>query len=587
MKKKKEKGFTLVELLAVVVILAIIVLLAVNAFIPLTQKARKNAFITEIETYVKNAEIYYETEKTKDDFDNCKTGTSGNIVCAIDIKDLTGKYVDKSDDNYNGCVYLNMSGSNNIEYKVSMSNGAFKYTGSALNIKEDNVLNDTTQAKCTDFGEFNEESEEYIPVPPKPKDATLLARQSDDSKENYYAYSDKIVEIEFVNHQNHGSETINCNDNTDLKWCVAEENEEKGITSDSIIAWLEPSSIDASKYKLYIGNTKKIYAPQNSYALFSNFKSLESITFNNFNTSETTNMSLMFFGCIKLISLDLRNFDTSNVTLMSSMFSNCKSLTDLNISSFKTSKVTSMSSMFWYCNELTSLELSHFDTSNVTDMSGMFGSCYALSYLNISNFDTSKVTDMGWMFDRCKKLSSLNLNHFDTSKVTDMDMMFRGCVKLTKLDLSHFETSKVTNMREMFSECKNLQELIVSHFDTSNVIDMYRMFDGCKSITSLDVSNFNTSKVTRMHEMFYNCSNLKKLDLSSFDTSKVTAMDRMFSGCDNLEILDIRNFKISASTSVERMFTASYKLTTIYLNDIESRTKLNSIKPNNATFYTK
>ena len=216
MKKKKEKGFTLVELLAVVVILAIIVLLAVNAFIPLTQKARKNAFITEIETYVKNAEIYYETEKTKDDFDDCKTGASGNIVCAIDIKDLTGKYVDKSDDNYNGCVYLNMSGSNNIEYKVSMSNGAFKYSGSALNIKEDYVLNDTTQAKCTDFGEFNENSEEYIPVPTKPKDATLLARQSTDSKENYYAYSDKIIVIEFVNHQNHGSETIDCNDNTDL-----------------------------------------------------------------------------------------------------------------------------------------------------------------------------------------------------------------------------------------------------------------------------------------------------------------------------------------------------------------------------------
>ena len=60
------------------------------------------------------------------------------------------------------------------------------------------------------------------------------------------------------------------------------------------------------------------------------------------------------------------------------MFPHC-SLTSLDLSNFDTSNVTDMSSMFYGCLNLKSLDLSSFDTSNVTNMSYMFYICIRLS----------------------------------------------------------------------------------------------------------------------------------------------------------------------------------------------------------------
>ncbi len=47
---------------------------------------------------------------------------------------------------------------------------------------------------------------------------------------------------------------------------------------------------------------------------------------NKIDTSECTNMTLMFSGCGQLISLDISAFDMSNVTLADHMFSHCYDL---------------------------------------------------------------------------------------------------------------------------------------------------------------------------------------------------------------------------------------------------------------------
>ena len=57
-----------------------------------------------------------------------------------------------------------------------------------------------------------------------------------------------------------------------------------------------------------------------------------------------TNMSGMFENC--LLVVDLSNFDTSNVTNMSNMFYGCRDLSSLNLSKFDTSKVTDMTTCF-------------------------------------------------------------------------------------------------------------------------------------------------------------------------------------------------------------------------------------------------
>lgn len=213
----------------------------------------------------------------------------------------------------------------------------------------------------------------------------------------------------------------------------------------------------------------------------------------NLYTSECTDMSSMFYGCISLTSIEIRHFDTSNVTNMSGMFASCESLKSVDVSHFDTCKVTNMSKMFTECNSLKSIDLSHFDTSNVTNMSTMFDACKSLESVDVSHFNTSNVTDMSYMFAWSNKLTSLNVSSFDTSKVTNMSTMFAGCSSLKSVDVSHFDTRNVTDMTQMFSHCTKLINIDLSNFNISNVTNMKFMFTESTSLQSKSVKVSRTT----------------------------------------------------------------------------------------------
>ena len=99
--KRNQKGFTLVELLAVIVILAVIILIAVNAVLPQMQKARKKSFADEGLSFAKAAENAY--------VDRQETGTK-----AFTVTDLKSNYVTKSDANYRGCIVIMADDQGNI-----------------------------------------------------------------------------------------------------------------------------------------------------------------------------------------------------------------------------------------------------------------------------------------------------------------------------------------------------------------------------------------------------------------------------------------------------------------------------------------
>ena len=99
-----------------------------------------------------------------------------------------------------------------------------------------------------------------------------------------------------------------------------------------------------------------------------------------------------------MLTIQSKN-DTSNVTNMALMFTACNNLTSLDVSGFDTSNVTNLCSMFSSCNKLTSLDISNFDTSNVSNISGMFQRCNALTTIYASNlWSTDKVTSSSNMF---------------------------------------------------------------------------------------------------------------------------------------------------------------------------------------------
>ena len=250
---------------------------------------------------------------------------------------------------------------------------------------------------------------------------------------------------------------------------------------------------------------------------------LQFVGLENLNTSEVTDMSMMFEDCQRLTSLDLSSFDTQKVTTMKGMFKDCIALTTIDLSSFNTENVTDMSQMFYNCHDLTSLDLSHFNTQKVTDMTRMFSDCWALTDLDLGSFNTENVTSMYYMFCDCRVLANLNVSSFNTENVTDMTYMFSGCYKLPSLDLSHFDTGKVTSMLCMFYASNNLTSLDLSNFKTDKVETINSMFSGCKNLKTIFCNNdWNTENVTDVgRSIFYGCTSLVGGNGTAYDEGHI------------------------------------------------------------------
>lgn len=113
-------------------------------------------------------------------------------------------------------------------------------------------------------------------------------------------------------------------------------------------------------------------------------------------------------------------------------FNDCVNLTEFEgMQYLNTSEVTNMEIMFSGCGQLTSIDLNYFDTQKVTSMRCMFISCESLQSLNLQSFNTSNVTDMTGMFQGCAKLVKIYVGTgWNTSNVTESSVMFFRCSKL-------------------------------------------------------------------------------------------------------------------------------------------------------------
>ena len=130
---KNKKGFTLIELLATIVVLAILITTATAVVLPMIEKARKNALVSEAKEYMKAAR----TASIEDSLDN--EGVIG-ITCH-DISSLTGEYVKNDKGDYSGTVIIDNSEPGNSIEKISITNG--KYYIVATNDVTKNNLTDT------------------------------------------------------------------------------------------------------------------------------------------------------------------------------------------------------------------------------------------------------------------------------------------------------------------------------------------------------------------------------------------------------------------------------------------------------------
>lgn len=127
-----------------------------------------------------------------------------------------------------------------------------------------------------------------------------------------------------------------------------------------------------------------------------------------------------------------------------------------------TSETTLMSYMFYGCSKLKSIDVSHFDTKNVEKMGYMFQNCTSLESIDISNFDYSANTSCYRMFNGCTNLKSINTGEWRNNTNDQFGYLFAGCSSLESLDLSQLVLPSEAKTTSMLNGCKALRQLTIS-----------------------------------------------------------------------------------------------------------------------------
>ena len=355
----KKNGFTLVELLAVIVILAVILVIAMPKISDVIKKTRLSSLETTTKMIINSAEKKYTENQV---LDNSSSAIKCSDVAKLNDTDY-GTCKITFDDKGNASVILN-----------GKKDGKF-----------DNLTCSGTKGNITC-------SEGQTKITLKCVTGKSSLTQGDEYVNGQYTYRYK------EGLTNNGNFQVLSDDGwsaylTDISSTAPVTSElcqsvdDKPIVSMGyMFAYSQATSLDLSSF-----DTSNVTDMDSMFY----GSQATSLNLSSFNTSKVTDMRGMFIAS-QATSLDLSSFDTSNVTDMSWMFQ-VSQATSLNLSSFNTSKVTDMGSMF-YGSQATSLDLSKFNTINVTDMSNMFQDSQATS-LDLSSFDTSKVTNMYMMFD--------------------------------------------------------------------------------------------------------------------------------------------------------------------------------------------
>ena len=122
-----KKGFTLVELLSVIVILSVIVLIATNAVVPMADSARKQVLAMEANTLVKAAQTLYIQDN------------SGSSACYSYDELINSGLIEKDDENYTGSISIEVGEDGNYTYKIWLSNGQYMINGVSPDVTSDDV----------------------------------------------------------------------------------------------------------------------------------------------------------------------------------------------------------------------------------------------------------------------------------------------------------------------------------------------------------------------------------------------------------------------------------------------------------------
>lgn len=466
--RRVKSGFTLVELLAVIVILAIIMIIAIPSVLDILTVAKQKSFMEYITKVYSAAEKKYLSDQLFD----------GDTSCIVyQVKTDLGL---ENTGSYDGFVLIGPKDfDGDQKYYITLWNDEYKVYG--LDYKK------VDKAKLEDFIDTND----------------------DDLKIDGVAkYYDCSVYTDASGNENTAEDIyIEPSATPKGKVCTFDGNMVPGakfIDGQYTYTYKDKTAIENQTVGWHVVLTDKKSTEPVTTQLCSTING-EYITsfFNTFNSSKAT-------------SIDLSSFNTSHATDLTSMFY-YSSATSLDVSGFDTRNVKNMGCMFYHATA-SDFDVSNFNTSNVEVIEEMFDSI-TVDKLDLRHFDVSKVKDAYAAF-RNLNASEVDISNWNLVSASRLMNMFNRA-KITKLNVSGLRADASTNNSYMFENFETKNPVNLNNLDTTNCNNFDSMFSGAK-IPSLSIPKLKINSITSGYNMFRSIRT-DVLDLSSIDTSFMTA----------------------------------------------------------------
>ena len=423
-----KKGFTLVELLAIIVILGILLTLGIPQVLNAINVSKKKSFLEYIDKVAVTAQtVYQEKIESNDDLESKST-----------IFDITKDLGLSNTGSFKGYVLVTYDGDTYVTlYNDTYAIANYKYN-SDTNKEED--LKTISEVNTSTLTTEN------------------LAKAGHTS--SFYYYNNNIITSKKI-------------DNT------------KAVLLDGpklnlqIKKFVDPT---VTSNTAYISGIRHIVYTQNLNSALSNKVKVS-------DTSKSTEDIYMWYdestGTVTIGCANEKIYLHPNSNYL---FSALADLTDVDLSHFDTSEVIYFSRMFQNSKNIQALDVSHFVTKNGTNFRAMFQNLTYITELDTSNWDTSNATDYSYLFQGCGKLSKMDTTVFNSKRVSNTETMFQYTA-FTELDLRNMSTKNVTNMFKMFNKCKSLTKILVSdEFVFDKVTNSTDMFTECYKLPGYNSS---------------------------------------------------------------------------------------------------
>lgn len=232
-----------------------------------------------------------------------------------------------------------------------------------------------------------------------------------------------------------------------------------------------------------------------------------------------------------------------DLTTLSSFFNMQRDLIRAELSGIDTTNVTNMYMVFMACQSLEILDLSSWNTENVETTDRMFSGCSSLTNLNVANWNLKKLRNANSMFYNCPQLVDLDISNWRIESLVTSTSMFEKCA-VEKLDLSNWN---MHNLQTAYHMCINssLQEFIAPNWNLEKCDTIEGFFYNCKSLLYVDIKNWNVENVTNISAIFNGCTAITDIDLSGWNVSNAVYLASIFSGCSKLVTVNLANWNFS------------------------------------------